>query len=90
VDLGSMYKNKESVHNFVHYIAESKKQQFDVSVASCCFYSILIDSSTDNGQIKYELLDVILFCKTDDTLQEVKPCARYFAYCSQQRLTQVG
>jgi len=72
---------------FVHYIAESQRQQFHISLASCCFYSILMNSSTE---ICENELFVILFSKTGDTLQEVKTCAKYFAYWSQQRLMQVG
>ena len=36
-----------------------------------------MDSFTYKGRIENELF-VILFCKRDDTLQEVKTCARYF------------
>ena len=36
-----------------------------------------MDGSTDKGRVENELF-VILFCRRDDTLQEVKTCARYF------------
>ena len=36
-----------------------------------------MDGSADKGQVKNEQF-VILFCKQDDTLQEVRTCARYF------------
>ena len=32
VDLGSTYKNRDSAHNFVHYIVESQRQQFHASL----------------------------------------------------------
>lgn len=79
VDLGVAYKNRDSALNFVHYIAESQRRQFHVSLASCdChFYSVLMDGSTDKGRVENELF-VILFCKRDNTVQEVRTCARYF------------
>ena len=77
VDLGSTYKNRDYAHNFVHYIAESQRQQLHSNLALCHFYSILMDGSMDKGQVKNELF-VILFCRQDDTLQEVKTYARYF------------
>jgi len=46
-----------------------------------------MNSSTDICENK---LFVIFICKTGNTLQEAKTCARYFAYWSQQRLMQVG
>ena len=36
-----------------------------------------LNGSTDKGRVENELF-VILFCKRDNTLQEVKTCARYF------------
>lgn len=36
-----------------------------------------MDGSTDKGRVENELF-VILFCKLDDTLQEIRTCARYF------------
>ena len=76
VDLGLTYKNRDSARNFVHYIAESQKREFHLSLSSCHFYSLLMDGSADKGRVENELF-VILFCKQDDTLQEVKTCARY-------------
>ena len=48
-----------------------------------------MDISTDKGRVENELF-VILFCKQDDTLQEIRTCARYFVYWSQQGLMQMG
>lgn len=36
-----------------------------------------MDGSADKGRVKNELF-VILFCKRDDTQQQIKTCARYF------------
>ena len=77
VDLGPTYKNRDSARNFVHYIAESQRRQLHVSLASCHFYSVLMDGSADKGRVENELF-VILFCKQDDTQQQIRTCARYF------------
>ena len=74
IDLGATYKNRDSARNFVHYIAESQRQQLLISLSSCHFYSILMDGSVDKGRVENELF-VILFCKKDDNLQEVRTCA---------------
>ena len=77
IDLGATYKNRDSARNFVHYIAESQRQQLLASLSSCHFYSILMDGSVDKGRVENELF-VILSCKKDDNLQEIRTCARYF------------
>jgi len=46
-------------------------------LASCHFYSVLMDGSANKGRVENELF-VILFCKRDDTQQQIKTCARYF------------
>ena len=56
VDLGATYNNRDSARNFVHYIAESQRRQLHVSLASCHFYSVLMDGSTDKGRVKNCLL----------------------------------
>ena len=77
IDFGTTYKNRDSARNFVHYIAESQRQQLLASLSSCHFYSILMDGSVDKGRVENELF-VILFCKKDENLQEVRICAGYF------------
>ena len=47
-------------------------------------YSVLMDGSTDKGRIWNELF-VIIFCKKDDTLQEVFTCARYLCVLEPER-----
>ena len=36
-----------------------------------------MDASTDKGKIENELF-VILYCQRDDTVEEIRSCARYF------------
>ncbi len=79
VDLGAAYKNRDSAQNFTHYIAESQRRQLqtDLGASDCNFYSVLMDGSTDKGRVENELF-VMLFCRKNDTLQEIQTCARFF------------
>ena len=77
VDLGITYKNRDSARNFVHYIAESQRQQFQVSLASCHFYSVLMDGSTDKGRVENELF-VILICKRQYNAGSKDLCQVFF------------
>lgn len=62
VDLGFSYKNAPSAKTFTHYIAESQRQSFLASFfATSSFYSFLMDSSTDAGNVEDELVS-IQFC----------------------------
>ena len=76
VDLGTSYKNHDSARNFVHYNPESQRQSLKHSLESCNFFRVLMDGSTDKGKVENELF-VILFCKQDQIIQEVRSCARY-------------
>ena len=78
VDLGEAYKTRESARSFVHYIAESQRQQFHHKLLSQCnFYSFLMDGSTDKAKVENELI-VLLYCSKDDEAEEMNTCARYF------------
>ena len=89
VDLGATYKNRDSGRNFVHYIAESQRQQLLDDLASCHFYSVLMDGSTDKDRVENELF-VVLFCRRNDTLQEIRTCARYFCVLEPTRTNADG
>ena len=84
VDLGQAYQIRESARTFVHYIAESQRQQFYHSLSSCHFYSFLMDGSTDRGKVENELV-VIPYCQKDDIAEEVTACARYFTVLEPQK-----
>lgn len=83
VNLGTTYTNRDAPRNFIRYIAEAQRQEFHLSLSSQHFYSILMDGSTDKGRVENELF-VILHCKKDEEMQEMKTCARYL--CVQEPL----
>ena len=77
VNLGQSYATKDSAKSFTHYIAESQRQEFNRTLSFSHFYSFLMDSTTDAGNIEDELI-VILYCEKDDVAGKMKSCARYF------------
>ena len=68
-DLGFSYKTKNSAEAFTHYVARSQRQLFVQSVSAVSFYSILMDGSTDAGNVVDELV-AILYCSKDDVNEE--------------------
>jgi hypothetical protein len=60
VSLGTSYSNKARAAEFVHFIAESQRQQFvEFITSSCHFYSFLMDGSTDAGVVDNEVIAVL-------------------------------
>ena len=51
VDLGFSYKTCNSAKNFTQYIAQSQRQIFFDSWSTTNFYSLLMDGSTDAGNV---------------------------------------
>ena len=76
VDLGLSYKTKNSAAEFTHYIAKSQRQLFVQSVSAVSFYSILMDGSTDAGNVENELV-AVQYCSIDDVNEEQRTCVRY-------------
>ncbi len=50
VDLGSSYMHENDGKEFVHYIAESRKQDLLSSISKAKFFSLLMDGSADQRQ----------------------------------------
>jgi len=65
VNLGTSYLNENSAKEFVHYIAESKRQSILSSVQKAVFYSILMDGSTDSSNTENEML-FVMWCEVND------------------------
>ena len=76
VDLGVAYKNDISAKSFTHYIAQSQRNHFVRSLSKSHYFSFLMDGTTDSGKVEDELV-VILHCKQDDVVKEIRTCARY-------------
>ena len=60
VAIGTTYTNEIAGKTFTHYIAESNRQQL-LELAQAKFFSLLIDGSTDTGNINNELYMVVWY-----------------------------
>jgi hypothetical protein len=61
VDIGTAYLNENAAKSFCHFIAESRQQE---NLAKAKFFSLLMDGSTDSGNIADELF-LVLWCDVD-------------------------
>ena len=78
VDLGVAYKNDVSAKCFTHYLAQSQRDHFVCSLSKSHYFSFLMDGRTDSGKVEDELV-VVLHCKQDDIVKEIRTCARYLS-----------
>jgi len=59
VDIGVAYTNERSGREFIHYIAEARRREIVDKVLSAKFFSILLDGSTDKGNVDNEAILLI-------------------------------
>ena len=78
VDVGVAYKNDVSAKSFTHFIAQSQCDSFVHSLSNSHYFSFLMDGTTDSGKVEDELV-VVLYCKQDDVVKEIRACARYLS-----------
>ena len=77
VNLGDAYNTQESAKKFTAYIARSQKHAFLSKLFSeSHFYSLLMDGTTDAGNVEDELI-VLVYCNKDDANQQMKTCTRF-------------
>ena len=77
VDLDFSYKIKVYVKMFIHYIAESQRQNFLVGFSSS-FNNLLMDGSIDAGNIEDELV-LVHYCMKGDSTKEIRSCTQYLS-----------
>ena len=78
VEFGSTYKNRQSAQIFTHFIAESQRETCITSLSKVSFISLLMDGTTDAGNIEDELIVLLHFVK-DDAKEIVGTVTRFFA-----------
>ena len=78
VDVGTAYRNQNAGKTFCHFIAESKREQLVEKLTKAQFFSILMDGSTDTGNIDDEMF-LVLWCDVDHEDQMVHTNMSYFA-----------
>ena len=61
-----------------HYLAQSQRDHFVRSLSKSRYFSFLMDGTTDSGKVEDELI-IVLHCKQDDVVKEIRTCARYLS-----------
>lgn len=61
VAVGTSYANENAGKEFIHYIAESKREELRETLRTAKFFSLLLDGSTDKGNIDNEVILVVWF-----------------------------
>ena len=69
VDIGTAYINEISCKMFCHYIAECKRKELIEIVSKINFFSIVMDGSTDKGNIDDELF-LLIWCDTNGMMRK--------------------
>ena len=77
VDIGVAYTNEGSGRMFVHYIAETRRREIVDKINNVKFFSILLDGSTDKGNIDNEAI-LLIYCDTDGHDEKVHTRTVYF------------
>ena len=89
VDIGTSYLNKSAGMTFCHFITESRRQELRTILSSAKFFSILMDGSTDKGNIDDELF-LVLYCDTNGSDEKVHTQMSYFTVARPQAVTAEG
>ena len=77
VDLGTSYVNEHAGRTFIHYIAEARKEELIDLLRKADFFSILLDGSTDKGNIDNELM-MVVWCDINAEDEKVHTRISYF------------
>lgn len=62
--MGLSYINEAAGKDFCHYIAESRREDLALCLSKAKFFSLLMDGSTDSGNIEDELF-LVVWCDVD-------------------------
>ena len=89
VDIVLAYRSETSAQAFVHYIAQSQRDTFLRSFSKKRFFSVLMDGTTDSGNLEDELI-VILYCCKHEASADVKTCDRYLSVENPERANSEG
>ena len=70
VQVGTSYRNENAGKDFMHYIAMAKRQVLLQKLTKAKFFSLLLDGSTDKGNVDNEVL-LAVWCDPDGTDEKV-------------------
>ena len=89
VDVGTSYTNEVAGKSFCHYIAESRREDLSQCLSKATFYSLLMDGSTDTGNIDNELF-LVLWCDVDGRDERVHTRMSFFTVSKPEAVTGKG
>ena len=89
VDIGHAYNTVDSARLFTSCTAKSQRQGFLNSLPSGGFFSLLMDGSTDAGNLEDELI-VLVYCDMDDAEQEMTTYSRFLSLHKPQKADASG
>ena len=89
VDIGHAYNTVDSARLFTSCIAKSQHQGFLNSLPSGGFFSLLMDGSTDAGNLEDELI-VLVYCDMDDAEQEMTTYSQFLSLHKPQKADASG
>ena len=72
-NLGTTYRTETAGRSFIHFAAEARRQELLETLQKAKFFSLLLDSSTDAGNIDNELVPAVWF---DRDGSDEKVCTR--------------
>ena len=86
VNLGNSYLHKNAGKEFVHYMAESRRQDLSLTLSKAKFFSLMMDGSTDQSNANNELL-LVLWCDPDGAGEKIHTRMSYLSHnMSQQKV----
>ena len=70
VKIGTSYVNENAGKEMIHFTAESKRQELQKKLANAKFFSLLLDGSTDTGNIDNEII-LVVWCDKDTSDEKI-------------------
>ena len=89
VRVGTSYVNENAGKEFIHYTAESRRQELKATLANAKFFSLLLDGSTDTGNIDDEVF-LVVWCDCNGSDEKVHTRMDYFSVVRPQAVTAQG
>ena len=90
VEVGSSYTNEVSARIFTGYIAESKRREMAEALTEAKLFSLLIDGSTDTGNIDNELYMIVYSDLNNGRDEKVHTRTSYFHVSRPSSVSAVG
>ena len=89
VRVGTTYRSDMAGKDFMHYIAEGKRKDLLQMLAKATFFSLLLDGSTDTGNIDNEVL-LVEWCDPDSSDEKIHTRMDFLMVSRPQSVTARG